>query len=77
MFSFALPPIQTILFCLTVGGNPHNLPVAVVDLDSPGSTYPDVSDAYLSNINSKMITQVCLYAFFMRFLVTLSKRLSL
>ncbi|KAK4297956.1 hypothetical protein Pmani_029656 [Petrolisthes manimaculis] len=33
LFSFLMPPIQTALFCLTVGGTPYNLPMAIVDDD--------------------------------------------
>ncbi|KAG0718897.1 hypothetical protein GWK47_051584 [Chionoecetes opilio] len=28
-----MPPLQTVLFCLTVGGTPYDLPMAIVNLD--------------------------------------------
>ncbi|XP_042891454.1 ABC transporter G family member 20-like [Penaeus japonicus] len=33
LFSFLMPPLQTVLFCLTVGGTPYDLPMAIVNND--------------------------------------------
>ncbi|XP_063608596.1 ABC transporter G family member 20-like [Penaeus indicus] len=34
LFSFLMPPLQTVLFCLTVGGTPYDLPMAIVNDDA-------------------------------------------
>ncbi|CAL4139268.1 unnamed protein product, partial [Meganyctiphanes norvegica] len=33
LFSFLMPPMQTCLFCLAIGGMPYNLPVAIINED--------------------------------------------
>lgn len=40
LFSFLMPPLQTVLFCLTVGGTPYDLPMAIVNDDVGWPTLP-------------------------------------
>nr|XP_053640391.1 ABC transporter G family member 20-like [Cherax quadricarinatus] len=58
LFSFLMPPLQTILFCLTVGGTPYNLPMAVVNYDVGYhflSWSFNFSSIYINELNSKTI----------------------
>ncbi|XP_042216216.1 ABC transporter G family member 20-like [Homarus americanus] len=61
LFSFLMPPVQTVLFCLTVGGTPYNLPMAIVNYDHG---YPDMahipqlfnlSSIYVNDLNDRTI----------------------
>lgn len=54
IFQFMLPAIQVILFCLCIGGEPFDVPVAVVndELD------PRSSKQFLEGLSSRVIRQV-------------------
>ncbi|XP_071536858.1 ABC transporter G family member 20 [Panulirus ornatus] len=60
LFSFLMPPVQTVLFCLTVGGTPYDLPMAIVNQDL-GYTLPiinlnfNLSHTYIDQLNSRTI----------------------
>ncbi|XP_050708536.1 ABC transporter G family member 20-like isoform X1 [Eriocheir sinensis] len=51
LFSFLMPPVQTVLFCLTVGGTPYDLPMAIVNLDNGYNLFLDVPVPIHPNIN--------------------------
>ncbi|XP_068207094.1 ABC transporter G family member 20-like [Palaemon carinicauda] len=55
IFSFLMPPLQTVLFCLTVGGTPYDLDMAVVNedlgLNLPPPLNVSFSNGYLNNLN--------------------------
>nr|XP_045625785.1 ABC transporter G family member 20-like [Procambarus clarkii] len=61
LFSFLMPPLQTVLFCLTVGGTPYNLPMAIVnyDIGFPGPPLHNplfnFSSIYINELNSRTI----------------------
>ncbi|XP_066951029.1 ABC transporter G family member 20-like isoform X1 [Macrobrachium rosenbergii] len=64
IFSFLMPPLQTALFCLTVGGTPYDLNMAVVNLD-PGIPVPpflptniSFSNDYLHKLNHHTLNLV-------------------
>ncbi|KAA0191544.1 hypothetical protein HAZT_HAZT004598, partial [Hyalella azteca] len=66
LLAFALPAIQTVLFCVTIGGTPKNLHVAVTNLDNginfdnviPKLNYSiNIADAYLNELNDEIIIQ--------------------
>lgn len=54
VFQFMLPAIQVILFCLCIGGEPFDVPVAVVNEEST----PRSSLQFLGGLNKKVIRQV-------------------
>lgn len=70
-----MPPLQTVLFCLTVGGTPYDLPMAVVNLDTGYNLdvsipfHHDInvtfnfSLIYLNDINDKTIRKVRVLGF--------------
>ncbi|XP_014666455.1 PREDICTED: ABC transporter G family member 20-like [Priapulus caudatus] len=51
VFQFIMPSIQLCFFCLAVGGDLKNVPVAVVNQDSP----PILSTSYLKSISSSIV----------------------
>ncbi|XP_038064828.1 ABC transporter G family member 20-like [Patiria miniata] len=53
-FSVIIPILQTSLFCLAVGNDPRDLPVAVVNLEKP----PLFSHLYLQQIDNYTVHQV-------------------
>ena len=63
--SFLLPAIQTILFCVTIGGTPQNLKIGVTNLDV-GYEILDldedinikISEHYLDALDPHIIHQV-------------------
>lgn len=54
MFQFMLPAIQVILFCLCIGGEPFDVPLAVVNDESR----PHSSLQFLDGLNRKVIRQI-------------------
>lgn len=54
LFQFALPAIQVILFCICIGADPFNIPLAVVNEDS-GQVY---SRNFLKQLDSYIVEQV-------------------
>jgi hypothetical protein len=54
VFQFMLPAIQVILFCLCIGGEPFDVPVAVVNEES----VPKSSLQFLNGLNKKVIRQI-------------------
>ncbi|XP_076032357.1 ABC-type transporter snustorr [Oratosquilla oratoria] len=50
LFSFLMPPVQTVLFCLTVGGTPSFLPVAIVNLDH-GFLTVSIADVFIDKMD--------------------------
>ncbi|KAK8406150.1 hypothetical protein O3P69_007102 [Scylla paramamosain] len=63
LFSFLMPPLQTVLFCLTVGGTPYDLPMGIVNLDE-GYHIPAIlgddfmfSQSYIRELNNRTITK--------------------
>lgn len=54
MFYFFLPSIQIALFCICIGQDPKNIPVAVYNAEDP----PGLSAEYLSFINPEIVVQV-------------------
>lgn len=66
LFSFLMPPLQTVLFCLTVGGTPYDLPMSIVNLDEGYqfdinllNVHVDLmfSQAYVRELNNKTIAK--------------------
>lgn len=54
VFQFMLPAIQVILFCLCIGGEPFDVPVAVVN----DELVPRSSKRFLDGLNKRIIRQV-------------------
>lgn len=54
VFQFMLPAIQVILFCLCIGGEPFDVPVAIVNDEA----VPKSSLQFLNGLNKKIIRQV-------------------
>lgn len=54
MFYFFLPSIQIALFCICIGQDPKNIPVAIYNAEDP----PGLSAEYLSFVNSEIVVQV-------------------
>ena len=54
MFYFFLPSIQIALFCICIGQDPKNIPVAVYNAEDP----PGLSGEYLSFVNTEIVVQV-------------------
>lgn len=54
VFQFMLPAIQVILFCLCIGGEPFDVPVAIVN----DEIVPKSSAQFLNGLNKKIIRQV-------------------
>lgn len=54
VFQFMLPAIQVILFCLCIGGEPFDVPVAIVN----DETVPRSSLQFLNGLSKKIIRQV-------------------
>lgn len=54
VFQFMLPAVQVILFCLCIGGEPFDVPVAVVN----DEVVPKSSLQFLNGLNKKIIRQV-------------------
>ncbi|XP_045128416.1 ABC transporter G family member 20-like [Portunus trituberculatus] len=64
LFSFLMPPLQTVLFCLTVGGTPYDLPMGIVNLDEGyqfGIPMMHVnfmfSQSFVQELNNRTITK--------------------
>ncbi|GFU24645.1 ABC transporter G family member 20 [Nephila pilipes] len=53
-FQIFIPAFQVIVFCLCVGGEPYNIPMAVVNLESG---FGSKSSAFLESINPDTISQ--------------------
>ncbi|KAH7645562.1 LOW QUALITY PROTEIN: ABC transporter G family member 20 [Dermatophagoides farinae] len=54
LFYFFLPSIQIALFCICIGQDPKNIPVAVYNAEDP----PGLSAEYLSFVNPEIVVQV-------------------
>lgn len=54
IFQFMLPAIQVILFCLCIGGEPFDVPVAIVN----DEVVPRSSQEFLDGLNKKIIRQI-------------------
>lgn len=54
LFYFFLPSIQIALFCICIGQDPKNIPVAVYNAEDP----PGLSAEYLSFVNPDIVVQV-------------------
>lgn len=54
IFQFMLPAIQVILFCLCIGGDPFDVPVAIVN----DEIVPRSSQQFLDGLNRKIIRQI-------------------
>lgn len=54
VFQFMLPAVQVILFCLCIGGEPFDVPVAIVN----DEVVPKSSLQFLNGLNKKIIRQV-------------------
>lgn len=57
MFQFLLPPLQITLFCLCIGGEPRDLPMAVVNNETCSDVFFCGSARFLDNLNSHIIIQ--------------------
>ena len=54
LFQFALPAIQVILFCICIGADPFNIPVAIVNEEQP----PFLSKLFLDKLDPYLVQQV-------------------
>ena len=54
LFQFALPAIQVILFCICIGADPFNIPVAIVNEEEP----PFLSKLFLDKLDPYLVHQV-------------------
>ena len=54
LFQFALPAIQVILFCICIGADPFNIPVAIVNEEDP----PFLSKLFLEKLDPYLVHQV-------------------
>lgn len=54
LFTFLVPSIQVILFCLCIGSDPFELQVAVVNED----THPILSQPFLGRLDNTTLSQV-------------------
>lgn len=54
LFQFALPAIQVILFCICIGADPFNIPVAIVNEENP----PLLSKLFLDKLDPYLVQQV-------------------
>jgi len=54
LFEFILPSVQLILFCLSIGGDPFDIPLAVVNEE----TIPFASRYFLESIDKNTIRQI-------------------
>lgn len=52
LFQFALPAIQVILFCICIGADPFNIPLAIVDDDQHA-----LSKQFLDNLDPYIVNQ--------------------
>lgn len=53
LFQFALPAIQVILFCICIGADPFNIPVAIVNEEDP----PILSKLFLGKLDPYLVHQ--------------------
>ncbi|KAI1295551.1 ABC transporter G family member 20 [Halotydeus destructor] len=53
LFQFALPAIQVILFCICIGADPFNIPVAIVNHEDP----PFLSKIFLDKLDPYLVNQ--------------------
>lgn len=58
LFQFVLPAIQVILFCICVGNDPFDIPVAVVNEESSADSIAALSTQFLRSINPQLVRQV-------------------
>lgn len=58
MFQFVLPAIQVILFCICVGNDPFDIPVAIVNEESSADSIAALSSQFLSSIDPHLVRQV-------------------
>lgn len=58
MFQFVLPAIQVILFCICVGNDPFDIPVAIVNEESSADSIAALSTQFLHSINPNLVRQV-------------------
>lgn len=58
LFQFVLPAIQVVLFCICVGNDPFDIPVAVVNEESSADSIAALSTQFLKSINSHLVKQV-------------------
>lgn len=61
LFQFVLPAIQVILFCICVGNDPFDIPVAVVNdetIETPADSITALSTRFLTSIDTRLVRQV-------------------
>ena len=58
LFQFVLPAIQVILFCICVGNDPFDIPVAIVNDESSADSIAALSSQFLRSIDSHLVKQV-------------------
>jgi len=58
LFQFVLPAIQVILFCICVGNDPFDIPVAIVNEESSTDSIAALSGQFLRSIDSHLVRQV-------------------
>lgn len=58
LFQFALPAIQVILFCICVGNDPFDIPVAVVNEESSADSIAALSSQFLRSVDHRLVKQV-------------------
>lgn len=58
LFQFVLPAIQVILFCICVGNDPFDIPVAVVNEESSADSIAALSTQFLRSIDTHLVRQV-------------------
>lgn len=58
LFQFVLPAIQVILFCICVGNDPFDIPVAIVNEESSADSVAALSSQFLKSIDSHLVRQV-------------------
>lgn len=58
LFQFVLPAIQVVLFCICVGNDPFDIPVAIVNEESSSDSIAALSTQFLRSINPHLVRQV-------------------
>lgn len=58
LFQFVLPAIQVILFCICVGNDPFDIPVAVVNEESSADSIAALSSQFLRSVDTHLVRQV-------------------
>ncbi|KAG9508995.1 ABC transporter G family member 23, partial [Fragariocoptes setiger] len=58
LFQFLLPSIQVILFCICVGNDPFDVPVAIVNEESSADSIAALSSQFLRLVDPHLVKQV-------------------